>query len=129
MLKLPAGEFQLELSQSSSVVPTVLDSPEVVEISSESDVEMKITKLPLHAEFPGLQLPPKKFLTQEEEMQKMKENEKYGFLHRVDYRQEDFKKDLVRVREEIAREASADRKARRKSFQKAVLGVDSQDLQ
>ena len=70
-----------------------------------------------------------KFLTQEEEMQQMKENEKYGFLHRVDYRQEDFKKDLVRVREEIAREASADRKARRKSFQKAVLGVDSQDLQ
>jgi len=110
MEKLPAGEFQLDLSQSSTVAATILDSPELLEISSESEVEITAVKMA------------PKLLTQDEELRKMADEERYGFLHRLEHQQKHWRDHMSKVRDDIASEGPASRKVRRKSFQKAVNG-------
>ena len=120
MESLPAGEFQLELSSSgtemASEISTELDSPDVIEISSESEVEILNAKiaqrLPAH-----------------EELRRMKDHERYGYLYRLQDKQAKLKAKLKHVKEDIENESKDSRQTRRKSFQKAVLGLDSQDLQ
>ena len=74
-------------------------------VSSESEVE----KIPT-------------VLTPRQELQKMKEEERYGFLYRVRDRQRQ-REDRVRgVVEDIALESEQVRKARRVSIQTAIVG-------
>ena len=132
MQGLPAGEFQLELSstdgeeirrtQSTELdspdeeLSTVAGSPDVVEISS-SDSEVEIVSVKM------VKMPPK-FLTPSMELLKMKNEERYGHLYRIEDRQADWEAKLKRVRQEISSESPELREVRRKSFQKAVLGHD-----
>ena len=117
MESLPAGEFHLELSSSGtemgSEIATELDSPEVVEISSESEVEIVSDKIPTRA------------LDVSQELLRMKDQERYGFLFRIEDRQAQIKEKLTRVKQEIEDESPEARQARRKSFQKAVFYLDS----
>ena len=102
---LPAGEFQLELSCTDSDVCTEMDSPELVEISSDSEVEILASKMPL------------KVLDASQELLKMKDEERYGYSFRIRDRQAHIEAKLNKVKEDIARESPEARQARRKNFQ------------
>ena len=106
----------MELSSSAtemgSEIATELDSPDVMEISSESEVEIVSVKIAPQA------------LDSAQELQRMKDEEKYGFLFRVEDRQAQIDAKLSRVKEEIANESKDARQSRRNSFQRAVLGLD-----
>ena len=110
---IPHGVSFLKLSPSSTVPgsPQFAQDQEVVEVvevvSSESEVE----------EIPTV-------LTPQQELQKMKEQERYGFLYRVRDQQRQ-REDRVRgVVEDIASESEQVRKARRVSIQAAIVGED-----
>ena len=113
-LNVPHGTRDLELSPSSTVpgTPEVITdlasevAPTVVEIdSSESEIEVVSIKL-----------------TPKQEIQKMKGEERYGFLYRVEDRQAAVEKRLRGIVEDIKSERPEVRKARRESFQKAIFG-------
>ena len=120
----PAGNFQIDLSQSSSITPTELErssitptelverSPSELEISSESEVEIIAVKMA------------PKLLSPQQELLKMKEEERYGFLHRVEHQQHQQLDRLTRIREEIANDSAEAKKARRRSFQKTIHGYE-----
>ena len=58
------------------------------------------------------------------EMAMMYEHERFGHYHRVCHRQEQNDRVLKRIREEMAAESTEARRARRKSFRRAVFGTD-----
>ena len=95
-----------------SVKDTEVDSPDVIEISSESEVEIVVAKMQ------------SQILDPSQELLKMKNEERYGFYYRLQDRQAQIDEKLSRVRKEIAAEKPEDRQARRKSFRKHVLGFD-----
>ena len=105
---IPHGESFLELSPSSTVPgsPEFAHSQEVVEVlSSQAEVEEAPT-----------------VLTSEQELQKMKEEERHGFLYRVQDRQK-LSEDRVRgVVEAMALESPQVKKARRVSIRTAIVG-------
>ena len=109
MLQVPHGEFELALSEDSTV-PTELDT---TTISSESEVEiLSVIVAP-------------KALTPKQELTKMAENEKFGFWWRVLERQEGFDRRLKAVSEAVAQGSPEAKRIRRKTFQKVVLNHDS----
>ena len=95
---IPHGEWELQLSP--EFTPTIVDID-----SSESEVEVVSVKL-----------------TPEQENQKMKGEERYGFLYRVEDRQQAVDERLRGIVEDIKSERPEVRKARRDSFQKAIFG-------
>ena len=113
-LNVPNGTLDLELSPSSTVPGSPQDfidlssevTPTVVEVnSSESEVE----EVPIQ-------------LTPELEIQKMKEEERYGYLYRVEDRQRAVEKRVRGIVEDIASQDPQARKARRQSLQLAIVG-------
>ena len=94
--------------------PTVVPSPSVEEISDESEMEVEILAIK----------PPPKLLKASEEVLRMKEEERYGYLYRVQDRQaaEDAKK--KKRQEEMANRTPEERKAMRKSIRNAIMGYD-----
>ena len=114
----PAGEFDLELSSTEDeeigkTQSTELDSPDVEEISS-SDSEVEIV---------AVKMAPK-LLNPSQELLRMKDEERLGFLYRIQDRQAHWEAKLKRVRQELSNESSEARQVRRKSFQKAVLKME-----
>ena len=131
-LPVPSGEMELDLSQSSTVpgeaaalpvcgdsevsdasseiTPTVSEItptvPEIEVVSSEDEV-VEITEL---------------VLSTTQEIEKMREEERYGHLYRVQDRQRAREDRLRRVLEDIASEDPEARRVRRRSFQAAVYG-------
>ena len=129
-LPVPSGEMELDLSQSSTVpgeaaalpvcgdsevsdasseiTPTVSEiTPTVIEVVSSEDEVVEITEL---------------VLSSTQEIEKMREEERYGHLYRVQDRQRAREDRLRRVLEDIAREDPEARRVRRRSFQTAVYG-------
>ena len=108
---IPASEIEMELSPSSTVpgeieIDVRSDStPTVIEVESSEDEAIMI-----------------QIWSPAQEVQKMKDEERYGYYYRVVDR-ERLKEDRLRaVRDAIAAEDPESRKARRRSFQKAVYG-------
>ena len=107
---LSAGNVELDLSQSSTIPGEIeIDArsdttPTVIEVSSEDEVE--ITQI----------------LSTAQEIDKMKEEERYGHYYRVVDRQKHIEDRLKAVRKSIAAEDPESRKVRRQSFQRAVHG-------
>ena len=110
---VPAGEFDLEFSSTDTEVGAELDSPVVAEISSDSDSGVEILDAKIQPKVPNAC----------QELQMMQDEERYGFLYRVQDRQAHIEDKLRRFKEKAA-ETPAQRQARRKSFQKAVLNHD-----
>ena len=129
-LPVPSGEMELDLSQSSTVpgeaaalpvcgdsevsdasseiTPTVSEiTPTVIEVVSSEDEVVEITEL---------------VLSTTQEIEKMREEERYGHLYRVQDRQRAREDRLRRVLEDIASEDPEARRVRRRSFQAAVYG-------
>ena len=129
-LPVPSGEMELDLSQSSTVpgeaaalpvcgdsevsdasseiTPTVSEiTPTVIEVVSSEDEVVEITEL---------------VLSTTQEIEKMREEERYGHLYRVQDRQRAREDRLRRVLEDIAREDPEARRVSRRSFQAAVYG-------
>ena len=123
-LPVPSGEMELDLSQSSTVpgeaaalpvcgdsevsdasseiTPTVSEiTPTVIEVVSSEDEVVEITEL---------------VLSTTQEIEKMREEERYGHLYRVQDRQRAREDRLRRVLEDIAREDPEARRVRRRSF-------------
>ena len=96
-----------------SVKDTEVDSSDVIEISSDSEIEMVPAKMQ------------SQILDPSQELLKMKNEERYGFYYRLQDRQTQIDEKLTRVRQGIASEKPEDRKARRISFRKTVLGMDA----
>ena len=115
-----------------SVKDTEVDSPDVIEISSDSEIEMVSAKMQPQILNPSQELLKMKneerygfyYLNPSQELLKMKNEERYGFYYRLQDRQAQIDEKLSRVRKEIAAEKPEDRQARRKSFRKHVLGFD-----
>ena len=105
--------------------PTVVPSPSVEEISDESEpsVEEISDEREMEVEILAIK-PPPKLLKASEEVLRMKEEERYGYLYRVQDRQaaEDAKK--KKRQEEMANRTPEERKAIRKSIRNAILGYD-----
>ena len=141
-LKVKAGHFEIDLDEESSPEPTQTstvpgDSSEFpiqlddkiseectptilsFEVESSSDeveiIEETIIPADKVVEFTEI-LPPQL------EIEKMKQEERYGFLYRVRDRQAYVDERVRGVVQAIADESPEDRKARRKSFQEAVFG-------
>ena len=114
------NEIELDEEISPELTPTVL-SFEVE--SSSDDVEITDVKLPDPVE--KVQIPekiPQMILPFELEIEKMKQEERYGYLFRVQDRQR-YVEDRVRgVVAAIDSEPPEIRKARRQSFQEAICG-------
>ena len=123
MLDVPAGELNLDLSSSDgSEMPN--ESPDLVIDSTEIDTQS--TKSGISSsdcEIVAVRMP-SKVLTPEQELARMKDQEKYGFLYRLQDRQQHWGDRLKRVRQNIADESPEDRNARRKSFHRAVFDLD-----
>ena len=118
-----SSEFPMQLDEESSDVwtPTVLSfevesSSDEVEIIEEKFIPF--VQVPKFSEVPEFSeiLPPQL------EIEKVKQEERYGFLYRVRDRQAYVEGRLKRVLCDIAAESPEDRKARRNSFQEAVCG-------
>ena len=91
-----------------------MEVPSVVEISDESEMEVEILAIK----------PPPKLLKASEELLRMKEEERYGYLYRVQDRQAAADSRLKKIQEEMANRSPEERQARRKSIQNAILGYD-----
>ena len=117
-MDIPAGEVNMEIATDdwtpteqiaeydpNAWTPTVVPSPSVEEISDESEMEVEILAIK----------PPPKLLKASEEVLRMKEEERYGYLYRVQDRQaaEDAKK--KKRQEEMANRTPEERKAIRKA--------------
>ena len=126
-MDIPAGEVNMEIATDewtpteqiaeddpNAWTPTVVPSPSVEEISDESEMEVEILAIK----------PPPKLLKASEEVLRMKEEERYGYLYRVQDRQaaEDAKR--KKRQEEMANRTPEERKAIRKSIRNAILGYD-----
>ena len=124
-MDIPAGEVNMEIATDEwtpteqiaeddpdAWTPTVVAEPSVEEISDESEMEVDILAIK----------PPPKLLKASEEVLRMKEEERYGYLYRVQDRQaaEDAKK--KKRQEEMANRTPEERKAIRKSIRNAILG-------
>ena len=97
------GEIQIDLDPDSSDTATALS----FEVDSSSD-DVEITSI---------------LLTSSQEIQKMKEEERYGHFYRVQDRQDQIQARLRGVFEQIAAETPEARRVRRQSFQRAVFGL------
>ena len=126
-MDIPAGEFNMEIATDewtpteqiaeddpNAWTPTVVPEPSVEEISDESEMEVEILAIK----------PPPKLLKASEEVLRMKEEERYGYLYRVQDRQaaEDAKR--KKRQEEMANRTPEERKAIRKSIRNAIMGYD-----
>ena len=124
-MDIPAGEVNMEIATDEwtpteqiaeddpdAWTPTDVAVPSVEEISDESEMEVDILAIK----------PPPKLLKASEEVLRMKEEERYGYLYRVQDRQaaEDAKK--KKRQEEMANRTPEERKAIRKSILNAILG-------
>ena len=119
--KLPAGDHELVLSQSSSVASTVpapsdelpTEPEEEFElISVDSSSEAEILSVKLATKLPSIEL----------EQKLMAEHERYGHFYRVQDRQAAVEKRVRGIVEDIAAQDPQARKARRQSIQLAILG-------
>ena len=124
-MDIPAGEFNMEIATDewtpteqiaeddpNAWTPTEMEVPSVEQISDGSEDEVDILAIK----------PPPKLLKASEEVLRMKEEERYGYLYRVQDRQaaEDAKK--KKRQEEMANRTPEERKAIRKSIRNAILG-------
>ena len=127
ILPIPAGERFIDLvedsSQSSTESCEIVNEIDKDEENPSEDVEITNVKLPDAIE--EAQIPekiPQIILPEEMEIFKMKQEERYGYLFRVQDRQE-YVQDRVRgVVRAIDSEPPEIRKARRQSFQEAICG-------
>ena len=124
-MDIPAGEVNMDIATDewapteqiaeddpNAWTPTEMEVPSVEQISDESEIEVEILAIK----------PPPKLLKASEEVLRMKEEERYGYLYRVQDRQaaEDAKK--KKRQEEMANRTPEERKAIRKSILNAILG-------
>ena len=109
-LPIPPGEMDLELSPSSTIsADSEIEkdfTPTVIEVES-SDEEVEIVAI---------------VLTTMQEIEKMRGEERYGHLYRVQDRQDHIENRLRDAFRGIGEEDAQARKARRRSFQEAVYG-------
>ena len=124
-MDIPAGEFNMEIATDEwtptgqiaeddpdAWTPTVMEVPSVEQISDESEIEVEILAVK----------PPPKLLKASEEVLKMKEEERYGYLYRVQDRQAAADAKSKQIQEEMANMTPEERQVRRKSIQNAILG-------
>ena len=126
-MDIPAGEVNMEIATDewtpteqiaeddpTAWTPTEMEVPSVEQISDESEIEVDILAIK----------PPPKLLKASEEVLRMKEEERYGYLYRVQDRQaaEDAKK--KKRQEEMAAVTPEERNAIRKNIRRAIMGYD-----
>ena len=129
-LPVPSGEMELDLSPSSTVrgdpeASTVRGDPEVSDASSEitpAVPEITPTVIEVVSSEDEVVEIIELVLSTTQEIEKMREEERYGHLYRVQDRQRAREDRLRGVLEDIAREDPEARRVRRRSFQTAVYG-------
>ena len=107
-----AETIVIEPISEAETIPGDPDLVECIEVSDSSDVEILEV------------LEPHKQLSPDEEIERMRAEERYGHLHRIEHRQAVVHSRLRAVFEAIACESVEDRCARRERFRQAVHGSD-----
>ena len=102
----------LEVSSEISTIPG-----EIVQLISESSSDVELIEIISHETISGPDL-----LSPEQENERMREQERYGHLHRVEERHSASQARLRRISEAIANESPSDRQVRRRLFYEAIHG-------
>ena len=102
----------LEVSSEISTIPG-----EIVQLISESSSDVELIEIISHETISGPDL-----LSPEQENERMREQERYGHLHRVEERHSASQARLRRISEAVASESPEDKQLRRRRFYEAIHG-------
>ena len=89
----------------------------IVQLVSESSTDVELIEIISHETISGPDL-----LSPEQENERMREQERYGHLHRVEERHSASQARLRRISEAVASESPEDKQLRRRRFYEAIHG-------